>query len=96
MKVKVWLSPRAKANRIGGVASDADGNPVLRVSVVAAPERGKANQALVALLAAEWDLPKTAFEIAAGLTDRRKSIVIAGDAPLLMRRLMEWTEKHHG
>jgi uncharacterized protein (TIGR00251 family) len=96
VRVAVRLSPRAKANRIDGVAKDAEGRSVLRVSVTAPPEKGKANAALIALLAEEWDLPKTAFEIAAGATDRRKTVVIAGDARKLMGILLEWARKQDG
>jgi uncharacterized protein YggU (UPF0235/DUF167 family) len=96
VRVAIRLTPRARANRIDGVAKDADGRSVLRVSVTAAPEKGKANAALLALLAEEWDLPRTALEIAGGATDRRKTVVIAGDAQRLMDILLEWARKHDG
>jgi uncharacterized protein YggU (UPF0235/DUF167 family) len=96
VRVAIRLSPRAGANRIAGVAEDAEGRFVLRASVTAVPEKGKANTALIALLAKEWDLPRTSFEIAGGATDRRKIVEIAGDPQGLMRKLVEWMRKHHG
>lgn len=85
----VRLTPRAARNRIDGIAQDADGKPYLKVAVTAVPESGKANAALVALLAKTWRLPRTTISVVAGTTDRRKTLFIAGDAALLARRLDE-------
>ena len=92
----VLVKPRAGRNRIEGVGTEASGGAVLRVSVTEAPEKGRANAALVKLLAKEWRLPKTAFAIAAGAGARRKTLVITGDGAVLIKRLTEWTRKRHG
>ncbi len=73
-RLAVRLTPRAARDRIEGLAADADGRAWLRVSVTAAPEGGKANAALVALLSRSWGLPKGAFALVVGATDRRKSL----------------------
>jgi uncharacterized protein YggU (UPF0235/DUF167 family) len=81
--VAVRLTPGASADRIDGVAAAADGTPELRARVTAVPEGGKANAALIKMLAKRWKLPKSAMTIAGGAKDRRKLVRIAGDPATL-------------
>jgi uncharacterized protein len=86
--VTVKLTPRSRQEAIDGVAEEpsVEGpRPVLKVRVTAAPEGGKANAALIALLAKSWRVPKTAFTIVAGDTSRLKRIRIAGATQALLR-----------
>lgn len=53
-------------------------NEELKVRLNAAPEKGKANDALIAFLAKLWKLPKSAFSIEAGKTSRHKKLLIHG------------------
>ncbi len=92
----VRVTPRAALNRIGGVARDAGGSAMLKISVSAAPDKGKANDAVIKLLAKEWRVPKTTISVASGATDRRKTLHIAGDPSALEARLRLWLEKRHG
>jgi len=85
--VAVRLTPKASANRIDGVATAADGAMELRVRVTAAPEDGKANAALIRLLAKQWKLPKSTLTIAGGAKDRHKLVHVAGDAAALARAI---------
>ena len=60
----------------------------LKLEVGAPPERGRANAAVVRLLAGELGLPRTEVEISAGATSRDKRIVFAGaDASDIVARL---------
>lgn len=90
VKLTVRLTPKASRDRVDGVAADAEGRAVLKVSVTAVPEDGKANAALIKLLAKAWKLPKTSIEIVQGATDRRKVLLISGDADELRQRLEQW------
>jgi len=47
---------------------------------------------LLKLLAKEWGLARSTLRIAAGEHDRRKSIHLAGDPPLLWEKLQRWIE----
>ena len=94
--VAVRLTPKAKVNRIVGIAAQADGDPILKANVTAVPERGKANAALIAVLAKAWRFPKSAFTLAVGATDRRKVIHIAGDPGTLKQTLDDWVTEHYG
>lgn len=69
---------------------------MLKIAVTAVPEAGKANAAMIKLLAKEWHLPKSALGIAAGATDRRKVLMIEGETNALMDRLGAWIAHHHG
>jgi len=51
---------------------------VLRLSVAAPAERGKANEAALRLLAAALGLPRQRLRIVRGQTSRRKLIAIEG------------------
>lgn len=94
LKVAVRLTPKASRERIDGVAEEAGGGHVLKAAVTAVPEDGKANAALVKLLAKQWKLPKTSIAIVAGATDRRKTLLISGDAASLRQRLEQWIKDH--
>lgn len=76
VRIAVRLTPRASKNAIQGWATDAAGNRVLRVSVTEVPEKGKANKALVALLAKEWKVPKSSIVLDKGAADRNKILIL--------------------
>ncbi len=90
VEVRVRLTPKASRAGVAGLVAEADGGARLKVAVTAAPEAGRANAALVALLAKEWDLPKTSLTVTAGATDRRKTITVAGEPRALAARLAAW------
>jgi uncharacterized protein (TIGR00251 family) len=90
LRVSVRLTPKASRERVEGLAAEADGGVALKVSVTAVPEDGKANAALVKLLAKAWRVPKSSLDIVQGATDRRKVILITGDAEQLRQRLEQW------
>jgi uncharacterized protein YggU (UPF0235/DUF167 family) len=85
--VRVRLTPRASANRLAGLVGEADGGVALKVMVTAAAEQGKANDALIALLARAWHLAKSDISIVAGAGDRRKTVHVAGAAAQLLPAL---------
>jgi len=77
------VKPRAKRAGLVGWHGEA-----LKVAVRAAPERGRANEELIEILAAALDLPSSALEIATGATAQDKRVRVAGlDAAELRRRI---------
>ena len=88
IRLLVKVTPKASADRIQGWAEDENGQPILKIAVTAVPEDGKANKAVIALLAKRLKLPKSAIDIASGATDRRKTLLIDGD-PALLAQLTE-------
>ena len=86
-KINIKLTPKASSDRIGDIRPGTDGAAVLTVYVTAVPENGKANAAMIALLAKSWRLPKSAFAIVTGETSRLKRVRIAGNAQILLRNI---------
>ena len=63
----------ARRNAILGARAGA-----LRVAVTAAPEKGKANQAIVALLSKTLGIAKSSIELVAGETSPQKRVLLRG------------------
>ncbi len=72
LQINLRLTPKASQNAIQGWIEDENGQRVLKVSVTAVPEKGKANKALIKLLAKEWHVSKSSIEIIRGETDKNK------------------------
>lgn len=88
--VAVRVTPRASRSRVTGTGSDAGGRPYLAIAVSAAPEDGKANDALIKLLAKEWRVAKSALTVRTGATSRHKTLHVAGDPDRLLLDLGAW------
>ena len=84
------VTPNASGDRIEGVALLGDERPVLKVRVTAVPDKGKANAAVVKLLAKAWGVPRSSLSIVAGEKDRNKTVQVAGDPADLTARLTDW------
>ncbi len=93
VRVRLRLTPKASANRITGVHFDAEGGAILKAQVTAAPEGGKANAALIKMLAKEWKLAKSSIEIVQGAADRNKTLHVAGDPKGILNHLKVWASK---
>jgi uncharacterized protein YggU (UPF0235/DUF167 family) len=78
---------------VDGLGAESDVAMAIKVAVTAAPADGKANAAVIALLAKAWGLPKSAFTVVAGAADRRKIIHLQGDPARLMQALERWIEE---
>lgn len=77
------VTPNAGKDAIEGAEIRDDGTAVLRIRVKAVPDKGKANAAVVALLAKALGVPKSAIVVAAGDTSRFKTLAISGDGAVL-------------
>lgn len=83
IRIVVRLTPKGGRDRIDGWMDAADGTRLLKARVSAPPEDGKANAALIALLAKALDVPPSGIAIARGDTARVKHIVVHGDGARL-------------
>lgn len=72
----VQAQPRARRNGVVGEHAGA-----LKVAVTQAPEKGKANDALIKVLADSLDLKRSQIELLSGDTNTRKTFLIRGLAP---------------
>ena len=82
----VRLTPKSSAARIGGV-EDHGGKPVLKAYVTTPPEDGKANAALLALVAEWLGVPKSAVALASGQKSRLKSVEVSSDPDKLLAKI---------
>lgn len=62
---------------------------MLRVAVSAAPERGKANKAIVDVLADALHLPKSSIELVAGEASPQKRFLLCGANESQLRTVLE-------
>ena len=81
-RLDVKVSPKASRNAVTGWMGE-----VLKISVIAAPERGKANDAVEQLLADALGLPRSAVTVVAGHTSKLKRVQIVGLTADARRRL---------
>jgi uncharacterized protein YggU (UPF0235/DUF167 family) len=82
--LKVRLTPRSSRDAIEGV-EDFGGETVLKARVRALPEQGRANAALVKLIAAWLKLPARSVSLTQGTKSRLKHVAIEGDTGELVR-----------
>lgn len=87
VSLKIKLTPKSARDALVRVETDAEGRDLLRASVTAVPEKGKANTALIKLLAKKLDLPKTSIRLIAGNQSRHKTVHISGQPDDLMNVL---------
>ena len=71
--VPVRAQAGAKRNAITGIH---DG--MLRVAVTVAPEKGKANRAIIAVLSEAIGVPKSSIQLLSGETSTRKRFLVTG------------------
>lgn len=93
--VAIRVTPKAGRNRIEGIVADASGRLAVRVAVTAAPADGKANKAVITLLARTWNVPKSTVSIQSGQTGRNKILRITGDTATLEKRIEETVRTPH-
>lgn len=79
LALAVRLTPNAARDAVEGWRDTADGRTHLAVRVRAVPEDGKANAALVALLARRLGIPKRDVDVIRGATSRLKTVRIAAE-----------------
>jgi uncharacterized protein len=80
----VKVIPGASRDRIVGKYGDA-----IKVQVAAAPERGRANDAVIALFAKTLAIKPSQIQIIAGHTNPRKTLQITGPADVLAAKITD-------
>jgi uncharacterized protein (TIGR00251 family) len=89
--IDLRVRPRARRTML---ACDETG--VLKAAVTAPAEDGKANAAVVELLAREWRLAKSAIEVVRGATARHKVLAIAGRPEDVAASVAGWLRQRAG
>jgi len=81
------LTPKGGRDAIDGVATLSDGTRVLLARVRVAPEDGKANDALLRLIADKAGVPASRARLVAGAKSRLKQVAVTGDPAALIAKL---------
>ena len=76
VKLAVRVVPNASSNEIEGWHKDETGADELKIRVTAAPEKGKANKAVIELLSKSLKIGKSKIVILQGGTGKRKKIFL--------------------
>ncbi|MCF8706837.1 DUF167 domain-containing protein [Rhizorhapis sp. SPR117] len=87
VRLSVRLTPRSAKEAVGGMWQDPQGTAWLCASVRAVPEKGRANAALIKLLAKALEVPPSAISLEAGDSSRLKRVRISANAAIVMQRL---------
>ena len=88
LRLSIHVTPNAKRSNLGGTHDDA-----LRVAVTVVPEKGKANKAVIALLADHLGIRKGAVQVVAGTSSRRKVLSIVLEEGALRAQCIERLEQ---
>ena len=80
-RLRLRVSPGARRSAVVGRQGDA-----WKVRVAEAPERGRANEAVLRLLAEALTLPRTALTLVSGHGTREKIVELTGIGPGLIER----------
>jgi uncharacterized protein len=96
--IALWLrlTPKGGRDALEGVEALSDGRKVLKARVRAAPEDGRANAALIELVAKTLQAPKSAVSLVSGQTSRVKKLFIAGDPARLVEALARSLAPNNG
>lgn len=93
VRLSVKLTPNAGRDGLDGAEAAADGEMLLKARVTAVPEKGKANKALIELVAKSLKLPKSSISVISGDTARKKILRIDGDTEEIVSRLQALMER---
>lgn len=80
--LRLTVVPGAQRTQVVGLHGDR-----LKVRLAAAPEKGAANQELIAFLARALGLPKSSFKLTGGAQSRTKVVTVSDLSPDLGERL---------
>jgi uncharacterized protein (TIGR00251 family) len=91
VELTLRVTPNAAGNFIGGIETRTGAPPALRLRVTAPPDGGRANRAVIAMLATHLGVPKSAITLIAGEKSRDKLVLIAGEPGTILPALIALT-----
>ena len=93
ISLSIRLTPNGGRDAIDGVETDAEGRSYLKARVSAVAEKGKANKALIALIAKSLGVAKSSVSFVSGETSRKKILRIDAEPEDLIRNLTALVER---
>jgi uncharacterized protein len=88
IEFEVIAKPRSRASGVIGVFDGA-----LRIAITAAPEKGKANDAIIKALSGLLHIPAKEITITTGQTSRRKRVRVIGAKAGTLLAILEGAKK---
>jgi uncharacterized protein YggU (UPF0235/DUF167 family) len=82
VRLRLRVKAGGRSNALLGIHAGA-----LKLTVTTAPEKGKANKAVLALLADRLDVPTSSLELVTGATSPDKTVLVPLNAATVRRRL---------
>ena len=82
MQIKIKVYPKSSNNSIIGLR-----NNVLIIKTTSAPDKGKANEAVIKLLSKKFKIPKSTISIVSGQASQNKTILIEADIKNLLQQI---------
>jgi len=89
LRVRLKVQPSARQQGVKGVEADATGASRLVVQVNAPPVDGKANGAVMKLLAKRWGVSPSLMAVVSGATARQKVREIAASSKARLDKICE-------
>ena len=87
--IAVRLTPKASVNKIEGWHKSDDDKTYLKARVRALPDKGKANKALIDLLAKNLGITKNKLKLVSGSKYRLKMIEVEDNRELILKQLKQ-------
>ncbi len=81
---RVLVSPSAKRTSVGGLHDGA-----LRVFVTAAPDKGKANAAVIKAVAEALDVRRSQLQVVSGHLSRRKTLLVDNETLISITKKLQ-------
>lgn len=89
--LRLRLTPNSSRDSVDGLVTLPNEMCVLKVRVRAVPEHGKANKAVIKLIAKSIGLAPSKFSLASGSKDRNKELLIA-DEGCQTTKVKQWID----
>ncbi|MBB5664399.1 hypothetical protein GGE68_002590 [Rhizobium leguminosarum] len=87
VRLAIRPTPNGGRDAIDGAETDGEGEAYLKTRVTTVPEKGKANKALILLIAKSLGIAKSSVSLVSGDTARKKILRIDGDPEDLGKKL---------
>lgn len=91
--VAVRVQPKSRPEGLEGFVADASGAVRLKARLSAVAEDGKANAALLRLLARAWDVAPSRLSLVSGGANRNKAVLLEGEPAATFERLRRWAQE---